>query len=348
MSTLQKEELKKILQAGAVIPAHPLALNSRRKLDEKKQRALTRYYVAAGAGGIAVGVHTTQFAIHDKKVGLYKPVLEIAAETLRETGKKIIKIAGICGDTKQAVEEAETAKGYGYDAGLLSLTALKDAPIQKLLAHSITVAEVIPLFGFYLQPAVGGRRLGFDFWRRFFEIENVVAVKIAPFNRYYTLDVIRALVESGREKEIALYTGNDDSIVYDLITPFEFSGKQVRFAGGLLGHWAFWTRKAVELLDRIKSVIRKGEDIPKDILKESAEITDCNSAVFDAANNFKGCNPGINEVLHRSGLLKGIWCLNPEEKLSPGQKEEIDRIYSNYPHLRDDAFIQKNIDTWLK
>jgi dihydrodipicolinate synthase/N-acetylneuraminate lyase len=346
-SEMDIKDLREKLLEGHVIPAHPLALNSKRRLDEKRQVALTRYYISSGVGGIAVGVHTTQFAIHDKKVGLYKPVLKLAAETAGETKKRIIKIAGICGDTRQAVEEAESAKKYGYDAGLLSLSALRSASLKELLVHSKSVAEVIPLFGFYLQPAVGGRRLGFDFWRRFFEIENVVAVKIAPFNRYYTLDVIRALVESGREKEIALYTGNDDSIVYDLITPFEFRGKQVRIAGGLLGHWAFWTQKAVELFDRIKSIIRKGEGIPTDLLKESMEITDCNSAVFDASNDFKGCVPGINEVLRRDGLLENTLCIKPEEVLSSGQKEEIDRIYRTYSHLRDDAFIQKNIDNWL-
>lgn len=342
------KEIMKLLREGTVIPAHPLALNEKRKIDERRQKALTRYYVSAGAGGIAAGVHTTQFEIHDKKTGLYKPVLELAAETLKENKRRIIKIAGICGNTRQAVEEATTAKEYGYDIGLLSFTALKNASLNDLLAHSRAVAEIIPLFGFYLQPAVGGRILSFDFWRRFLEIENVVAVKMAPFNRYFTIDVVRALIETGREKEITLYTGNDDSIVYDLVTPFEFNGKQVRIAGGLLGHWAFWTKKAVELLDRIKPLVSTGKDIPADILKESAEITDCNSAVFNAANKFKGCVPGINEMLRRAGLLEGTWCINPEEKLSPGQKDEIDRIYRSYPHLRDDAFVQKNLDTWLR
>jgi len=342
------KEVMRILREGTVIPAHPLALNEKRQLDEKRQRALTRYYMSAGAGGIAVGVHTTQFEIHDKKTRLYKPVLELAAETSKESRRRIIKIAGICGKTKQAAGEAALARRYGYDIGLLSLTALKSAPDNELLMHSKAVAEIIPLFGFYLQPAVGGRILGFDFWRRFFEIKNVAAVKIAPFNRYFTLDVIRALAETGREKDIVLYTGNDDSIIYDLITPFEFNGKRVTIAGGLLGHWAFWTKKAVELLGRIKSFSHTGKNIPADILKTAAEITDCNSAVFDAANGFRGCVPGINEVLRRAGLLKGIWCINHGETLSTGQKEEIDRVCRSYPHLADDTFVQENLDVWLR
>ncbi len=344
---MNPEKTMNILREGTVIPAHPLALNKNRKLDERRQKALTRYYVSAGAGGIAVGVHTTQFEIHDEKIGLYRPVLELAADAAGESGREMVKVAGICGKTGQAVEESTVARKYGYDAGLLSLTALKDAPTDKLMAHSRAVAEIIPLFGFYLQPAVGGRVLDFEFWRRFFEIENVVAVKIAPFNRYFTIDVVRALMESGRENEVALYTGNDDSIVYDLITPFEFNGKSVRIAGGLLGHWAFWTKKAVELHKRIKSLLKSGGNIPSDLLKESAEITDCNAAIFDAANNFRGCVPGINEVLRRAGLLEGTWCINPAETLSPGQKGEIDRIYRSYPHLRDDAFVQENLDAWL-
>lgn len=340
-------ELRRILKEGMVIPAHPLALDKNRRLDERRQRALTRYYISAGAGGIAVGVHTTQFEIHEKKTGLYKSVLQLAAEAAEENRRKILKIAGICGDTRQAAEEAAAAVQYGYDAGLLSLAALKNASAKELLAHSKSIAGIMPLFGFYLQPAVGGRILDFTFWRRFFEIENVVAVKIAPFNRYFTLDVIRALAETGREKEISLYTGNDDSIVSDLVTPFEFNGKRIRIRGGLLGHWAFWTKKAVGLFERIKKTTSSGEAVPPPLMKEGVEITDSNAAVFDAVNNFRGCVPGINEVLRRSGLLKGTWCINTRDTLSPGQKEEIDRIYREYPHLSDDAFVRENLDKWL-
>ena len=347
-SPMPSKKAVRILRKGTVIPAHPLALDARRRLDERRQVALTRYYIAAGAGGIAVGVHTTQFEIHDSKVGLYRPVLELASETAgKSASETIVKIAGICGNTRDAVREAREARDYGYDMGLLSLGAFRNAPEAKLLDHSRAVADIIPLFGFYLQPLAGGRTLSFRFWQQFFRIENAVAVKIAPFNRYSTLDVIRALITSGREKEIALYTGNDDSIVADLVTPYEFYGKRVRMAGGLLGHWAFWTRRAVELLEKIKE-LRRGKEIPCSLLKKSFQITDSNSAIFDAANNFRGCIPGINEMLRRSGLLKGIWCINPAETLSPGQKEEIDRVYLAYPHLRDDSFVRENIDTWLR
>jgi dihydrodipicolinate synthase/N-acetylneuraminate lyase len=347
-----KKQVLKILKKGQVIPAHPLALDKELKLDEKRQRALTRYYLDAGAGGIAVGVHTTQFEIHQPGTGLYKPVLEIASGTAEEfeknSGKEIVKIAGICGDTKQAVGEAQLAVNMGYDAGLLSLAAFRQADTAEMIEHAGAVAEIIPLFGFYLQPAVGGRILDFEFWRKFCEIENVIGIKIAPFNRYFTIDVVRALCETGREKNIVLYTGNDDNIVNDLVTTFEFSGKKIRMAGGLLGHWAIWTQKAVELLEGIQSCIEQNNSIPKSILKTGAEITDCNSAVFDARNNFTGCISGINEVLKRAGFLEENRCINPEEKLSPGQSEEINRIYNSYPHLIDDNFVKENIDRWFK
>jgi dihydrodipicolinate synthase/N-acetylneuraminate lyase len=310
------------LREGVVIPAHPLALTAERKLDEHRQRALTQYYLAAGAGGVAVGVHTTQFEI--RQAGLFEPVLELAMEELR--GKDVVKVAGIAGPTAQAVREAQFAAGRGYDAGLLSLGALKEAPVDELLTHVRLIAEIIPIFGFYLQPAVGGRILPYEFWRRFAEIENVVAIKMAPFNRYQTIDVVRAVADSGRE--IALYTGNDDNIVVDLLTPFRFGQRTLRVVGGLLGHWAVWTRCAVELLDRIH---RQPHD--PDLLTLAVEITDANAAVFDVANQFRGCIPGIHEVLRRQGLLEGHWCLNPKEELSPGQMEEIDRVYRAYPHL---------------
>jgi dihydrodipicolinate synthase/N-acetylneuraminate lyase len=336
-----EENWREKLRQGVAIPAHPLALDANRKLDERRQRALTRYYLAAGAGGVAVGVHTTQFEIRDPKVGLFEPLLSLALEELRKSDA--IRVAGIVGPTAQAVKEAECAVRCGYHAGLLSLSALRNASVAELIAHARAVASVIPLFGFYLQPAVGGRVLPYEFWRKFVEIENVVAIKMAPFNRYQTLDVVRALAESGRAGEIALYTGNDDSIVVDLLTPFRFGNQTVRIAGGLLGHWAVWTRRVVELLDRI----HKEPEWPG-WLTLAAEITDANAALFDVANQFAGCIAGIHEVLRRQGLLAGRWCLNPAEDLSPGQMEEIDRVYAAYPHLNDDDFVRRHLDEWLK
>lgn len=331
------------LQHGLVIPAHPLALTRGRKLDERRQRALTRYYLAAGAGGVAVGVHTTQFAI--RKAGLYRPVPELAAEE----APRAVRVAGIVGPTKQAVREARTANDLGYDAGLLSLAALRDATIPRLITHARAVAEVIPVFGFYLQPAVGGRVLPAEFWRRFAEIENVVAIKIAPFDRYATLDVIRAVAASGRATDIALYTGNDDNILLDLLTPYS-AGKRkpLRMVGGLLGHWAFWTRRAVEYHAFCRDLVRREAPVPADALELAAQITVANGAVFDAANRFAGCIPGIHEILRRQGLLAGRWCLDPDETLSPGQLEEIDRVRSAYPFLNDDAFVAEHLDAWLR
>jgi dihydrodipicolinate synthase/N-acetylneuraminate lyase len=322
------------LREGVVIPAHPLALTAERKLDERRQRALTRYYLAAGAGGVAVGVHTTQFEIRD--CGLLAPVLELAMEELRRA--ESIRIAGIVGKTAQAVKEAELAARLGYHAGLLSLGAMASASVSELLEHARAVASAIPLFGFYLQPAVGGRVLPYEFWRAFAEIENVVAIKIAPFNRYQTIDVIRAVAESGRD--IALYTGNDDNILLDLLTPYRFGETTLRIVGGLLGHWAVWTRRAVELLEQRCNL--------NDSLTLAIEITDSNAAFFDAANGFRGCIAGIHEVLRRQGLLAGRWCLNPSEDLSPGQMEEIDRVYRAYPRLNDDVFVRQHIDEWMK
>jgi dihydrodipicolinate synthase/N-acetylneuraminate lyase len=328
------------LRKGIVIPAHPLALTAERKLDERRQRALTRYYRAAGAGGVAVGVHTTQFAIRDSKIGLFRPVLELAAEELRSTN--LVKIAGICGPTRQAVAEAEFAAAAGYHVGLLSLGALGGASIPQLLEHARAVASIIPLFGFYLQPAVGGRILPYEFWRGFAEIETAVAVKIAPFNRYQTLDVVRAVADSGRN-DLALYTGNDDNIVVDLATEFRFGKRRLRIVGGLLGHWAVWTMRAVELL---ASVHREGNR--PGLLTLGAQITDANAALFDPGNQFRGSVAGIHEVLRRQGMLAGRWCLDPAEDLSPGQMAEIDRVYRAYPHLNDDAFVRQHCDEWMQ
>ena len=334
------------LRSGVVIPAHPLALTENRQMDERRQRALTRYYLAAGAGGVAVGVHTTEFAIRDPKVGLYRPVLELAAEELR--GSDAIRVAGVSGGTRQAVAEAELAGSLGYHCVLASLAALRDASVPQLLDHVRALASVLPVFGFYLQPAVGGRVLPYEFWRGFAEIENVAAVKIAPFNRYQTLDVIRAIAESGRAGEIALYTGNDDNIVADLLSWFRFGERRLRIVGGLLGHWAVWTRRAVEMLDRLRAAATESESVPHEYLSLAAEVTDSNAAFFDAANGFHGCIAGIHEVLRRQGLLAGRWCLDPEEDLSDGQMEEIERVYRNYPHLNDDGFVRENLDSWLR
>jgi dihydrodipicolinate synthase/N-acetylneuraminate lyase len=335
--------LRAQLLSGLVIPAHPLALNRDRKLDERRQRALTRYYLAAGAGGLAIGVHTTQFAIRDPQIDLFKPVLRIAMEEMR--ARKVVKIAGVCGKRKQAVAEAETAAQLGYDAVLLSLGALANTSVSELIEHSRCVASIIPIIGFYLQPAVGGRILPYAFWREFCEIENVVAIKVAPFNRYQTLDVIRAFAESGRTEQVALYTGNDDNILLDLLTTYEFSDKRVRFSGGLLGHWAVWTKKAVAHLSAARQQV---SDVSSDLLTLAQQITDANAALFDPVNNFRGCIPGINEILRRQGFLEGRWCLDPREDLSPGQAEEIDRVCKLYHHLQDDEFVHAHLDEWMR
>lgn len=342
------------LRSGVVIPAHPLALTARRTLDETRQRALTRYYVDAGAGGIAVGVHTTQFAIRDSRYGLYRPVLELAVETARAAlerhpGRPFVKVAGICGHTPQALSEAQIATALGYDVGLLSLGEWREESERELLIHCREVAEVMPLFGFYLQPAVGGRVLSYAFWRELAEIENVWAIKIAPFNRYQTIDVVRAVADAARD-DIALYTGNDDSIIIDLLTPFPVVSRgetTIRWIdGGLLGQWACWTQCAVLLLERAKAARASGA-LDSAWLTEAAAVTDANGAIFDVANRFLGCIPGIHDVLRRQGLLQGTWCLDPDEQLSPGQAEEIDRVYRQYPGLNDDDFIEENLSRWL-
>ncbi len=338
---MDNSSLRRLLHQGLAIPAHPLALTAGRRLDERRQRALTRYYLAAGVGGLAVGVHTTQFAIRDPHIGLFKPVLTLAAEEMGRASRPLVKVAGICGPTAQAVAEAALLHELGYHAGLLSLGALRDADEDTLIAHCRAVAEVVPVIGFYLQPSVGGRVLPFSFWRRFAEIENVVAIKMAPFNRYQTLDVVRAVIEAGRD-DIALYTGNDDSIVADLVTPFRFGGQERRVVGGLLGHWSVWTCQAVALLDRCKA-----EPASPKLLRLGIEVTDSNAAFFDAANGFKGCIAGLHEVLRRQGLLEGLWCLDENEGLSPGQMAEIDRVYAAYPHLNDDEFVAENLAQWL-
>lgn len=340
-------DLKQHLWAGTVIPAHPLALHEDRSIDEKHQRLLTQYYIASGAGGIAVGVHSTQFEIRDPEINLFETVLKWASEEVEKAAlqRPFVKIAGICGPTDQAIREADLALQYGYDMGLLSMGGLTDCTEEAILERVRAVAAVIPVFGFYLQPSVGGRIFSYAFWREFVEIENVVAIKCASFNRYQTLDVMRALANSSRSDQIAMYTGNDDNIINDLMTTYQFpvNGKIVNidFKGGLLGHWAVWTQKAVILLEEIKAYKRNPDDLSASrLLSKAIAVTDTNAAFFDPANAFHGCIPGLHEVLVRQGLMKGIWCLNPNEQLSPGQKEEIDRVYRDYPELNDDAFVQ--------
>lgn len=348
--------IRKRIAKGLVIPASPLALDRNRKLDVRRQRALWRYYVAAGSGGIAVGVHTTQFAIRDPKIGLFEPLLSLAAEEFdhahvrNPTGEPLVRIAGICGKTPQACVEAHLARKHRFHAGLLSLGAMRHATEEEMVHHCKEVAIVLPIIGFYLQPAVGGRTLSYNFWRRFLDIANVVAIKVAPFNRYQTLDVVRALAESGRN-DVALYTGNDDNIVLDLVTPYRFSchGKLVerRFVGGLLGHWSVWTHKAVELLDRCHQAVAAGTFGP-DLLRLAIQVTDANAAFFDAVNGFAGCIAGLHEVLRRQGLLEGTWCLDEKEALGPGQMEEIERVLHAYPHLSDDDFVARHRDQWMR
>lgn len=381
MDSVTIEALRSRLLSGLVIPASPLALNTHRKLDERRQRALWRYYNAAGAGGIAVGVHTTQFAIRDPEIGLHRPLMELANDELdrldrnrldrdRSGADRLVRVAGVCGETRQACAEAELAKESAFDTGLLNLGALQTASEDELIAHCRAVASIIPLFGFFLQPASGGRPLPYGFWRRFVEIENVVAIKIAAFNRYQTIDVMRAVAESKRV-DIAMYTGNDDAIILDLITPYSFhvdgGERDVRFVGGLLGHWAVWTKCAVDQLALCRSLakpdflvrahgslheirralFKPGSRFSREMLSLSVMVTDCNAALFDAANGYRGCIAGLHEVLRRQGLLEGVWCLSDADCLSPGQLSEIDRVYAAYPELNDNAFVAEHLDAWL-
>jgi len=338
--------IRQLLKQGTVIPAHPLALNQDLSINETRQRLLTKYYMASGAGGVAVAVHTTQFEIRKPEINLLETVLRIAAEEIEQAqlAKPFIKVAGICGPTEQAVNEAKLAVKYGYHFGLVSMGGLQDCTEAELIKRAIRIAEIIPVFGFYLQPAVGGRLLSYEFWRSFVEIANVHAIKVAAFNRYQTLDVVRAVCDSSRCNEIVLYTGNDDNIVADLLTPYRFvvNGQPIekRFVGGLLGHWAVWTTKAVELFNEIKTCVTNEYAGAEKLLSKGIEVTDMNAVIFDVQHNFKGCIAGINEVLRRQGLLEGTWCLNSEEVLSMGQAKEIDRVYKMYPSFTDDLFVK--------
>ena len=353
MAASSGTSVRQHLLAGQVIPAHPLALTPARALDERRQRALSRYYIDAGAGGLAVGVHTTQFAIRDPAFGLYRPVLELAMETARErlarSARPFVMVAGVIGDTRQAVAEARIAATLGYDVALLGLGAMRDADERQLVAHCRAVAEVMPIFGFYLQPAVGGRSLSYAFWRELAALERLWAIKIAPFDRYQTLDVVRAVGDAGRD-DVALYTGNDDNILVDLLTPFPVTtgGRPAtrRLVGGLLGQWAVWTRRAVELLARVQAADSEAA-IDRAWLTEAAALTEANAAIFDAANGFAGCIPGIHEVLRRQGLMRGTWCLDVHERLSERQSAEITRVIQRYPWLTDDDYVLPRIDDWL-
>ena len=344
-----QQNLRRHLLSGQAIPALPLALDRRRRWSERRQRAVTRYYLDAGVGGIAVGVHSTQFEIRKPRHGLFEPVLALAAETMAQwlaaRPRPFARIAGLCGRTSQALKEAGLARQLGYDAGLLSLGAWKKAPEGEILRHCARVAQDLPLIGFYLQPAVGGRVLSYRFWRAFTEIPDVVAIKIAPFNRYHTLEVVRAVMDTGRD-DVALYTGNDDNIIADLLTPFEHAGRTRRIVGGLLGQWGVWTERAVTLLGEIKQARAKTR-LDLSWLARNAALTDANAAIFDPANGFAGCLSGIHEILRRQGIFETNACLNPHERLSPGQAAELDRVTRAYPWLVDDAFVQANLHRWL-
>lgn len=339
-------DIRRHLQDGQVIPALPLALGRNRKWSQQSQRAVLRYYMDAGAGGIAVGVHSTQFEIRDPQHNLFEPLLQFAGETIDGwIGKRpFLRVAGVCGKTEQAKREATYAKDQGYHVALLSMTALKDEPESAVLAHCKQIARVLPIIGFYMQTAVGGRRFSYSFWRKFAEIENVVAIKIAPFNRYQTFDVVRAVIESGRD-DIALYTGNDDNIIADLTTPYEYAGKQLWIRGGLLGQWGVWTERAVAMLNEIKKA-RTKKSLAFEWNTKNAALTDANAVLFDFANDFAGCIPGIHEILYRQGIFESTACLNPKEKLSRGQSAELDRVCAAYPWLQDNAFVEANLQRW--
>ena len=348
-----RDAAMKAFQAGMIIPATPLALTADKKLDENRQRLLMRYYLNAGAGGIASGVHSTQFEIHDEKVGLLAPVLEIVSDEIDryedQSKATIFKVAGACGPVAQAVKEAELAKRLGYDAVLLSPGGLPGLSEKDFIHRTQEVAAVMPVIGFSLQKAVGGPAFSYAYWEELSEIDNVIGIKVAPFDRYQSLDIIRAVALSTRKDKIALYTGNDDNIGIDLLTTFSFvkDGKtyEKNFVGGLLGHYSVWTKSAGELFARFKTARETGE-ITAELLTLAAQITDMNAAVFDPANGFTGCISGLHEVLRRQGLLAGIWCISDKERLSPGQVEELDRVCYMYPELIDDGFIKDNIAQW--
>ena len=349
-----RESALSALHKGTVIPAIPLALDESRKFDEARQRTLIRYYLDSGVGGVAIAVHTTQFEIRKPEHDLYETVCSVVVDEVNsyeeKTGKTIIKVGGVCGKIPQAVKETEILKKLGFDIVLLSPGGLADLTEDEMVERTLVVSEIMPVFGFYLQPAVGGRLLSLEYWKRIADIPNLMAIKCAPFNRYQTFDLIRGVAMSERREQIALYTGNDDTIIIDLLSNYviNVNGKTVnkRFVGGLLGHWAVWTKKVVEMFDRI-TAHPVGEPVPYDLIELANKVTDANAAFFDAANGYAGCIAGLHEVLKRQGIFKGIWCLNPEETLSPGQSDEIDRVYAAYPELNDDEFVKENLSKWL-
>ena len=337
ITNLPSREILDFLFEGTVIPAHPLALlPGQKKIDEDGQRKLTRYYIDSGAGGVAVGVHTTQFEIRNQEFQLLEPVLKIVSQEIDRAAlvKPFIKVAGVCGTLVQARVEAHLAVKYGYHFGLLSMGGLPGLSEAELIERAKAVAEIIPVFGFYLQPAVGGRILSYEFWKAFSEIENVHAIKVAAFNRYQTIDVVKAVASSSRSNSIALYTGNDDNIVADLLTPYKFmvNGNPVtkQFIGGLLGHWAFCTEHAVETLQQVKQCIHNKYAGVENLLSKGIDITDTNAAVFDTDNNFHGCISGVHEMLLRQGVMSNTECLLDKEQLSPGQPEKINDICRAY------------------
>lgn len=348
------EKALQIIHNGTVIPATPLALDENRNFDEDGLRLLMRYYLNAEVGGIATAVHTTQFEIRDPKVNLFEKVLTVVKDEIdsfeNKTGKVIARVSGVCGPKEQAVAEAKIAKSLGYDAVLLSPGGLGHLSEEELIERTKAVASEMPVIGFYLQEKCGGRIFSFDYWAKICEIQNVIAIKCASFNRYTTLDVVRAASLSSRKDEITLYTGNDDNIVVDLLTKYKFTDRNGNivengFKGGLLGHWTLWTQNVVKMYNMLMEA-KKYDKIDANLLTLNAQVTDANAAFFDPAHNFAGCIPGVHEVLRRQGLMKGTWCINPDEVLSEGQADEITRVSKDYPHLTDDEFIKENIDTW--
>jgi hypothetical protein len=341
--------LQNRLRDGVVIPAHPLALDDEGAVDLRAQRALTRYYLAAGVHGVAVGVHTTQFELHEDR-GLLTEVWRLAATTADESGRAPVLVAGLTGDTADAVVEGQIAVEAGYEVALLCPWGMADVTEAAMVERARAVGEVLPTIGFYLQESVGGRRLGRDYWRRLFDLESVVAVKTAPFDRYRTNDVVQALLEHDRWDEVAVLTGNDDNIVHDLITPYrrQVCGqeREVRATGGLLGQWAVGARAAVDVVARVAQAMASGA-VPTSILRSAAEFVDVNAAVFDVDHDFAGCVAGVNEVLRQQGLVPTVRCLGKRDILSPGQAEQIAQVRERYPNVLDEEFVATHRDDWL-
>lgn len=352
---MPSKEVSALIKEGIAIPASPLALTKDKEMDVQSLKAIYRYYIDAGAKGIAVGVHSTQFEIRDPEFNLFRPLLKLAIDEMKAIEKKknmtIVKVGGVCGKTAQALEESKYLAELGYDAALLSLAALNEETEDEIIEHCRKVAANMPIIGFYLQTSIGGRMLPYSFWKKFAQIENVIAIKVASFNRYQTIDVVRAVLDSGNEDRITLYTGNDDNIINDLMTPYQVKVngelKTVHFQGGLLGQFCVWTKKAVEVLEEIKKIRTSSDTIKAQWLTKNVEYTDANGAVFDVVNRFAGCISGINEVLRQQGLMKYSHCLCEHEQLSPGQLDELNRVRKAYPWLIDDDFVKEHLEEWL-